>query len=79
MVDQISSSELLNCISEIKIVFEITLHSLVLFENDLKSPSEGAAKPFKQLFDAGQCAYHKRFTTGTIENFLVRLFTYIFS
>ncbi|CAB4042329.1 ---NA---, partial [Paramuricea clavata] len=48
-----------------------------LFENYLKSPSEEAAKPLKRLFDGGQSAYHERSTTGTIQNFLYFLRTFL--
>jgi uncharacterized small protein (DUF1192 family) len=48
-----------------------------LFENYLKSPSEEAAKPLKRLFDGGHSAYHERSTTGTIQNFLYFLRTFL--
>ena len=69
VAEQQETTELLNCTSEIKIVFTETLHSLDLFESYLNHPSEKTAVPLRQLFESGKCSNTEPLTQNEIDDF----------
>ncbi|CAB3993396.1 RING finger and CHY zinc finger domain-containing 1-like [Paramuricea clavata] len=79
MADRQSISELLNSISEIKVVFSEAFHSLDLFENYIRTPGQETAKPLKSLFDRGKSAINELFTPENTDIFLDFLRTFLIS
>ncbi|CAB4033358.1 RING finger and CHY zinc finger domain-containing 1, partial [Paramuricea clavata] len=77
MADRQSISELLNSISEIKVVFSEAFHSLDLFENYIRTPGQETAKPLKSLFDRGKSAINELFTPEKTDIFLDLLRTFL--
>ena len=69
ITDQLSKSELLDCIPETTAALKEILYLLVSTQNYVKYPCDETAKPLRLLFDCEKSAYNELFTPETIENF----------